>query len=350
MLELKNITLHHTGFSLNNISFSVEKGEYFMVLGMSGAGKSMLLETIAGLSQPDNGNIVLNGIQIEKHKPQDREIGLVFQDQAIFPHLTVYENIGYALKGRKLNSVQRQELISKIAARLHIEHIIDRRPSALSGGELQRVALARTLVQEPKVLLLDEPLAAIDSKLRSEIRMLLRQLNREGQTIVHVTHDFDEAVSLAHRVVVIHEGRIIQTGTPGEVFNSPRSEFVAHFVGIKNFFKVRLSQKSTGCIATPAEGIEIVSDIHQHSAEGYMMIRGEDISFSNAIVPKGVANKFEGTITDIASSRTGVEVIVDIGIVLHVSVKAITTIDQCPEVGKMVTVYFDASSVTIISD
>ncbi len=346
MLELKNLSFHHRNFSLNDISFSVEEGEYFMVLGMSGAGKSMLIENIAGLSQPDSGHILLNEIQIEKFRPQNREIGLVFQDHAIFPHLTVSANIGYALKRRNLNSIQRNEMIRKIALHLHIEHLLDRRPSTLSGGELQRVALARTLIQEPKVLLLDEPMAAIDTKLKAEIRMLLRQLNREGQTIVHVTHDFDEAISLAHRVAIIQEGKIIQTGTPEDVFNSPRSEFVAHFVGIKNFFKVKLSQNETGCIGIPAEGIKIVSDKNSASAEGYMMIRGEDISVSTENITGSSINNFRGKIIDVAASRTGIEVIVDIGIPVHASVTKLPNLNLIE--GKEIWIHFEASSVTIV--
>ena len=165
MLELRNISKHFPDFSLKDISFTVEKGDYFILLGESGAGKSMLLETIAGLVQPDNGSLIFEGEDITFRKIQDRKIGLVFQDHAIFPHMTVSENIAYSLHGRKLSREIKKEKIARVAEEVSISGLLNRRPSTLSGGELQRVALARTLIQEPKVLLLDEPLASLDSRI-----------------------------------------------------------------------------------------------------------------------------------------------------------------------------------------
>jgi len=348
MLELKNISLSNPGFSLKNISFKVNKGEYFILLGMSGAGKSMLLEMIAGLTIPDSGEILLNNRNIEKCKPNEREVGLVFQDHAIFPHLSVSANIGYALKRKVLNYSTKLDQIRSIAERVHIQQLLDRQPSTLSGGELQRVALARTLVQKPEVLLLDEPLAAIDTKLRSEIRSLLRQLNREGQTIVHVTHDFDEAISLAHRIAIIHEGKIIQTGTPEEVFGSPRSEFVAHFVGIRNFFKVKLTESETGCLAELANGLKVSSTQKSASGEGYLMIRGEDVTLSAEKYAGSELNNFEGKIIEVAGSRTGVDITVDIGVPVHVSIARVAAINQGLTEGISVWLHFMASAVNIL--
>jgi molybdopterin-binding protein len=350
MLELKNISLHIPGFSLDNISFKVNKGEYFILLGMSGAGKSMLLEMIAGLTNPDSGGILLNGKNIDSSKPYDREVGLVFQDHAIFPHLTVAGNIGYALKRQALSHLAKQGLIKAIADRVHIGPLLNRQPSTLSGGELQRVALARTLVQKPKVLLLDEPLAAIDTKLKSEIRSLLRQLNREGQTIVHVTHDFDEAISLANRIAIIHEGKIIQTGTPEEVFGNPRSEFVAHFVGIRNFFKAQLTETESGCIAELAGGLRIVSTQKSCSGEGYLMIRGEDLTVSAENYESSARNNFTGKIIELSGSRAGVDVMVDIGVPVHVSISKESVQNLALMEGKLVWVHFKASATTIITN
>jgi molybdopterin-binding protein len=347
MLELKNISLSNPGFSLNDISFKVNKGEYFILLGMSGAGKSMLLEMIAGLTNPDSGEIVLKGKNIERSKPYEREVGLVFQDHAIFPHLTVGANIGYALKRQKLSHSAKQELIKSIADRIHIGQLLYRQPSTLSGGELQRVALARTLVQKPEVLLLDEPLAAIDAKLKSEIRSLLRQLNREGQTIVHVTHDFDEAISLANRIAIIHEGKIIQTGTPEEVFGNPLSEFVAHFIGIRNFFKAKLIETETGCIAELVKGLCIVSTQKSGSGDGYLMIRGEDLTLSVENYESSARNNFMGKIIEVSGSRTGIDVIVDIGVPIHVCISKESLHHLGLTEGKSVWVHFKASAVSI---
>jgi molybdate/tungstate transport system ATP-binding protein len=349
MLELKNISLSNPGFSLNNISFKVNKGEYFILLGMSGAGKSMLLEMIAGLTNPDSGEILLNGKNIERSKPYEREVGLVFQDHAIFPHLTVGANIGYALKRQALSHTQKQEEIKSIANRIHIGQLLNRLPSTLSGGELQRVALARTLVQKPQVLLLDEPLAAIDTKLKSEIRSLLRQLNREGQTIIHVTHDFDEAISLANRIAIIHEGLIIQTGTPEEVFGNPRSEFVAHFVGIRNFFKATLTETETGCIAELAKGLRIVSTQKSGSGNGYLMIRGEDLTLSVENYESSARNNFMGKIIEVSGSRTGMDVIVDVGVQVHVSVSKESVQKLGLTEGIKIWLHFKASAMNVIT-
>jgi len=348
MLELKNISLSNPGFSLKNISFKVNKGEYFVLLGMSGAGKSMLLEMIAGLTNPDSGEIILNEKPINKSKPYEREVGLVFQDHAIFPHLTVGGNIGYALKRQSLSHSAKQELIQSIADRIHIGQLLHRQPSTLSGGELQRVALARTLVQKPEVLLLDEPLAAIDTKLKAEIRSLLRQLNREGQTIVHVTHDFDEAISLANRIAIVHEGKIIQTGTPEEVFSSPRSEFVAHFVGIRNFFKAKLIETETGCIAELGKSLRIVSTQKSGSGEGYLMIRGEDLTISVENYESSARNNFMGKIIEVSGSRSGMDVIINIGVPVHVIVSKESVKDLGLVEGKSVWVHFKASAISII--
>lgn len=348
MLELKNISLSNPGFSLYDISFKVNKGEYFILLGMSGAGKSMLLEMIAGLTNPDGGEILLNGKNIVKSKLYEREVGLVFQDHAIFPHLSVGGNIGYALKRQALGHSEKQELIKSIADRVHIGQLLHRQPSTLSGGELQRVALARTLVQKPEVLLLDEPLAAIDTKLKSEIRSLLRQLNREGQTIVHVTHDFDEAISLANRIAIIHEGKIIQTGTPEEVFGNPRSEFVAHFVGIRNFFKAKLTETETGCIAEPVRGLHIFSTQKSGSGQGYLMIRGEDLTLSIENYESSARNNFIGKIREVSASRTGMDVIADIGVPVHVSISKESVLNLDLIEGKTIWVHFKASAVNII--
>lgn len=348
MLELINITLSYPGFSLNDISFKVNKGEYFILLGTSGSGKSMLLEMIAGLTNPDKGEILLNGKKINTSKAHHREVGLVFQDHAIFPHLTVGGNIGYALKRLSSSRLNKQGQVQTIADRINIAHLLNRQPSTLSGGELQRVALARTLVQKPEVLLLDEPLAAIDTKLKAQIRSLLRQINREGQTIVHVTHDFDEAISLAHRIAIVHEGKIVQMGTPAEVFGNPRSEFVAHFVGIRNFFKAEITETESGSIANLGKDLNIFSTQKESSGHGYLMIRSEDITISTENYQSSALNNLRGIIVEMSGSRNGLDVIVDIGVYLHVMVSRESVQNLCLAEGKSVWVHFKASATNIV--
>ncbi len=176
---------------------------------------------------------------VTRKKIQDRNIGLVFQDYAIFPNMTVFGNIAYSLHCRKIEKQEIHSRVLKMAEELNISNLLNRFTNNLSGGELQRVALARTLITSPKVLLLDEPLASIDASLKDDIKRIFRQLNRKGLTIVHVTHDYREAVSLATRVGVIHNGHIIQVGLPAEVFRKPVNKFVARYSGIRNFFRVK---------------------------------------------------------------------------------------------------------------
>lgn len=349
MLELRNISCTFPGFSLSDISFSVADGEYFILLGESGAGKSLLLEAIAGLNSIKNGTLLLDAKDITNEKIQQRGIGLVFQDQAVFPHLSVKENIAYPLKGKHLTKTEKDKIIGDITELLQISKLLNRRPATLSGGELQRVALARALVQKPKVLLLDEPLSATDSKLRSELRALLRQINRLGQTIIHVTHDFDEAVSLADRIAIMNQGSIVQSGTPQEVFGNPVNGFVAHFAGIRNFYKVALSTHDSHLIAKPAENVAVFIGDASETDSGYILIRNEDILLSTTTFESSALNNFEGLVTDMYPSRSGMEVVIDIGITLHAQISSESALKLELSQGKKIWVHFKASSVKLIA-
>jgi len=349
MLELHNISCSFPGFSLTDISFSVADGEYFILLGESGAGKSLLLETIAGLNDVKSGSLVLDGRDITFDKIQQRGIGLVFQDQAVFPHLSVKENIAYPLKGKLLSTAEKKKIIEEITGILQISRLLNRRPETLSGGELQRVALARALVQKPKVLLLDEPLSATDSKLRSDLRALLRQINRMGQTIIHVTHDFDEAVSLADRIAIIDQGSIVQSGTPEEVFGNPVNGFVAHFAGIRNFFKVTIHHQDGKSIALTEKNISVIIGDSTENSSGYILVRNEDILLSPDMFESSALNNFEGLVTDLYPSRSGMEVVLDIGITLHAQISRESAVKLKLAPGVKVWVHFKASSVKLIT-
>jgi molybdate/tungstate transport system ATP-binding protein len=348
MLELEDINVNLGDFSLKDISFTVGRGDYFILLGVSGAGKSMLLETIAGLVKPVSGSVLLDGKEITREKIQNRNIGLVFQDHAVFPHLSVIENMMYALHGSGLTHYQKKEKAELIAGELNIFDLLQRRPDTLSGGELQRVALGRTLIQEPKVLLLDEPLASMDIRLKGELRKLLRAIHRKGQTILHVTHDYEEALSLATKIAVINEGTIIQEGTPSEVFHHPGSEFVAHFVGVKNFFPVKLVMENDSpyAMADNKIGICIVTD--ERGGEGFAMIRGEDVFLSTEPVDTSAVNNFPGKITEIVPSVSGMDVTIDIGIEIHALVTAGSFSRMDLQEGKECWVHFKATAVKFI--
>ena len=310
MLELKDINIKLGDFELKNVNLKIEKGDYFVILGLSGAGKSIMLESIAGLQSPDTGKIKLEGKNIIKHKIQNRPVGLVFQDHAVFPHMSVYDNIAYSLK-KKLKKSELHKKVEETATLTNINHLLDRDPQTLSGGEKQRVALARTLIREPKILLLDEPLASLDVQLRSGLRALLRKLNRMGQTIIHVTHEYEEAISLASKIAVFQDGEIVQQGDPYEVFKNPVNEFVARFRGVKNFFKVKMIAKERVLLPN---NIRMTILPQEEISEGFLMFKSEDVIISLEDQECSACNKFKGIITDIIPSFRGNEIIVDAGI------------------------------------
>ncbi|MCX6248371.1 MAG: ATP-binding cassette domain-containing protein [Bacteroidetes bacterium] len=348
MLEVKNICYDAGEFSLKSVSFRVEKGDYFILLGESGAGKSMLLETIAGLVHPDSGSLVLEGNDITRARIQNRKIGLVFQDHAVFPHMTVYENISYSLHGKKINNREKKARVNGIAELLSISGLLERRPATLSGGELQRVALARTLIQRPKILLLDEPLASLDSRIKSELRSLLRKIHHQGQTILHVTHDYEEALSLGNRIAVIHQGSVIQEGTPEEVFRNPKSEFVAHFTGARNFFRAHGTGENNNSIALLENTLPVTLLPLVNTPDGFILIRSEDILLSNEPFDSSAANNFEGTVAEIIPGISGTDVVVNTGISLHalVTPESVSRLEITE--GKKIWIHFKATAVKFI--
>lgn len=271
MLEVKHIHRRLGDFYLQDINIHVGEGEYFVLSGPSGAGKTVLFEIIAGIVDPGSGNVILDGKDITCEKIQHRDIGLVFQDGAVFPHLKVRENIAFALKHKGFDRARISAEVGRIAGELSITHLLDRRPSTLSGGELQRVAIARTLVLNPKCLLLDEPLSSLDIQLKEDIRSLLRNLNRKGLTILHITHEFNEAFALAGRIAVMDHGQVVQIGTPQEIYGQPATPFVASFAGRRNFFSLSQVRKdlprlldetapTTPFIIIPDHAIEIIDN------------------------------------------------------------------------------------------
>ncbi len=352
MLEVNNLTKIYEDFAIKDFSIKVEEGEYFMILGVSGAGKSLLLELIAGLEKPDSGKIYFNGKNITDQKMHDRKIGLLFQDYAIFPHLSVKDNIAYPLRLKRFSKNELNEKISEFANKVSISHLLNRYPSTLSGGELQRVALARILAMEPDCLLLDEPLSSLDVQLKEGLRTLLRKLNREGLTIIHITHDFEEAISLASRIAVIHEGEIVQMGTPKEVFQSPGNEFVAKMTGIKNFFKARLLERSLHGTLTAIvnKNLRIILLGNEENCEGNILIRRSDIVISENKLSSSACNNFKGTILELIPQNTGIELIIDVGVKFFVLVTEFSCDELKLREGKKVWISFKASAVRFIKN
>ena len=222
--------------ALNGVSLNIKEGEFFTLLGPSGCGKTTLLRMIAGFNSIEGGDFYFGEKRINDVPAHKRDIGMVFQNYAIFPHLTVKENVAYGLKARK---VGRQEMETRVAEALElvqISHLADRKPNELSGGQQQRVALARAFVIEPSVLLMDEPLSNLDAKLRVQMRTVIKKLQRRlGITTIYVTHDQEEALAISDRIAVMKDGNIMQIGTPNEIYAKPQNPFVAGFIGVSNF-------------------------------------------------------------------------------------------------------------------
>jgi len=238
-MSLENVTVRFGKTeAVKNFTLRAQKGEFLALLGPSGCGKTTTLRTIAGFIEPDEGEVLIKGQVVNQLPPYKRKIGLVFQNYALFPHMTVSENIAFGLRMMGVRGAEKEEKIDHILKLLRLEGFQNRFPSQLSGGQQQRVALARAVVINPDLLLLDEPLGALDKKLREEMQVELRQLQRRtGITTVFVSHDQEEALTLSDRIVVMNEGKIQQIGTPNEIYEFPKTKFVSDFIGVSNFFQ-----------------------------------------------------------------------------------------------------------------
>ena len=235
-IRLRGLVKRYGGqAAVDGIDLDVRRGEFFTMLGPSGSGKTTTLRMIAGFERPDEGTVELAGKEVSRTPPFDRDVNTVFQDYALFPHLSVEDNVAYGLRVKKVPKPERRTRVGEALEMVRLPGLGGRKPSQLSGGQRQRVALARAIVNRPRVLLLDEPLGALDLKLRQEMQVELKRIQQEvGITFVYVTHDQEEALTMSDRLAVFNEGRIEQIGDPAEVYEHPASEFIAGFVGVSN--------------------------------------------------------------------------------------------------------------------
>ena len=292
-VQLESVTKRYGSLAAANaVSLEIQQGEFFTLLGSSGCGKTTLLRLIGGFEFPDEGRVLINGIDVSQLPAHKRDVHTVFQDYALFPHLTVFENVAYACRLQHLAKSEVQEKVSIAIDLVQLTGFEKRRPSELSGGQQQRVALARAIVDRPSVLLLDEPLSALDAKIRTEVREELRQLQRQtGITFVYVTHDQDEALVLSDRIAVIRGGRVLQVDTPIGVYERPADLFVASFIGRANFIPGILTAKGgkQGAVQTQDGRIEatLISDLPLQS-QVRVMVRPENLRIGSG--------EFEATI------------------------------------------------------
>ena len=285
--------------AVEHVALGVERGEFVSFLGPSGCGKTTTLRMIAGFEVPSSGTIRINGLDVTRKPPNQRNVGMVFQSYALFPNMTVAENVGFGLKVAKRPAAEIGRRVDEMLKLIKLPALANRYPYQLSGGQQQRVALARALAIQPQVLLLDEPLSALDAKIRVVLRNEIRGIQRElGITTIYVTHDQEEALSMSDRIVVMSEGRVEQIGTPFEVYNFPKTTFVASFVGTLNILRGRVADPARGTIVI--DGQEIVA------SRGFEDARGGDVR-SVALRPETVAlhelagdgNRMAGTVEDV---------------------------------------------------
>lgn len=279
-LEITNVEKFYGSFkALHGISLSIRKGEFVTLLGPSGSGKTTLLKILAGFEPVSQGTITLQGRDITTLPPEKRDFGLVFQGYALFPHMSVYDNIAYPLKVRRQTRAEVDERVRAMLALVQLEKYANRRPQELSGGQQQRVALARALAFQPEVLLLDEPMSALDKKLRHDLQDELRDIHRQlGTTFINVTHDQEEAMHMSDRIAIMDQGHIRQYDTAHRLYRHPASRFVAEFVGKSNFFEGRISaQGPRKLFSTATFDTALASD--QPQADTFML-RPEDAQIS----------------------------------------------------------------------
>ncbi|CUX58824.1 MULTISPECIES: ABC transporter ATP-binding protein [Agrobacterium] len=352
VLSLDLVSKTYTGAqkpALNKVSFSVKQGEFFSILGPSGSGKTTILRTVAGFERPDHGNIVMDGKAVNNVPPFKRDVRTVFQSYALFPHLTVRENVEYPLSMQGEWGPDRRRKASDMLALVEMADFGDRLPHQLSGGQRQRVALARSLVSRPKLLLLDEPLAALDLRLRQQMQHTLVALQKElGIAFMYVTHDQGEALSMSDRVVVVKDGEVAQLATPREIYFSPQNEFVSRFVGRSNLLPVEFEDGAEGCTGS-IMGRRIEGLTSSKAGTARMAIRYEAIQISELTASNSAAGAMRGVVEDVLFLGTNCEVNVRCGD-LHLIGSVPTARETTFAVGQPVSLDFDLTNSQVFHD
>jgi len=319
MLQISKISKSFgTVKALNNINLWIENGEFFSLLGPSGCGKTTLLRIISGFEQPDNGRITLNEKDITDIKPYNRPTNLLFQSYALFPHLNVIQNISYGLQREKISRIEIDKRVNSIIEKTSLDGLQNRKPNELSGGQKQRVALARCLVKEPKILLLDEPLSALDKSLKEKMKIELKKIQKDFKTtFIMVTHDQDEALVLADKIAVMNDGEVIQVDNPKELYSNPKNYFVANFIGKMNFIEFNSSNINTNISSKKILNSGIIKN---KDSKNILGIRPEDIYLTKR---ESLDFEFEAEVIHIAYHGQEVELIAksDLGLG-EISIKA----------------------------
>jgi putrescine transport system ATP-binding protein len=291
--------------AVDNVTLSIYKGEMFALVGASGCGKTTLLRMLAGFAQPSSGRICIDGVEMSAVPPHERPVNMMFQSYALFPHMTVEQNVGYGLRRLPLDAPTRTRRVQEALDMVQLGALGQRKPHQLSGGQRQRVALARALIRRPKVLLLDEPLSALDKKLREQTQFELMDLQQQvGITFIVVTHDQEEAMALATRIAVMNRGQVVQVGTPAEIYEFPRSRFVADFVGSTNLFEGTVSTCEPGlitvqCAETASELLVDHAGSFSVGQRVWVALRPEKVRLGKQPLSAARLNQLRGTVWEL---------------------------------------------------
>jgi molybdate/tungstate transport system ATP-binding protein len=352
MIVLEHLSLTLGEFSLHDIDLRVGRGEYLIILGPSGAGKTVLLEIIAGLRSPERGKILLDGRDVSGIPPENRQIAIVYQDYSLFPHMTAYENIAYGLRLRQYPEPEIERRVLALLSRFEIPSLPDRYPSSMSGGEQQRVALARALAAEPTVLLLDEPFAALDPRTQEEcMRILLKVKNEQDITVVQVSHAREEAYALGDRAALIIGGRIVQTGPAEEIFHKPRTPAAARYAGIENILQgsVMSSDRSSLVMKSGDQQVTVPGSALVGSSvtacipgERITLVRKPRVTIDTSV------NAIPATVADVLCMEHGVKVRLEGPVALTVSVRNGNVSQQPYLHGEQVIALFSPQDVQLL--
>ncbi len=318
VIEIEQLSkAYHDHPVLHDVSLKVHDGEFLTLLGPSGCGKTTLLRLISGFELPSSGAIKLHGKDIVGLPPERRHVNTVFQSYALFPHMTVFDNVAFGLECQKMAKAQIKQRVDEMLAVVKLDKHSARKPTELSGGQQQRVAIARALVNHPAVLLLDEPLSSLDYRLRKNMQIELKQLQRQlGITFIFVTHDQEEALSMSDRVVVMHEGMIAQIGTPREIYETPNSLAVAKFIGEVNVFETVVSALDANAMTLQVEGksLHLPLDKHTGSLEisqpVHLLLRPEDLHVWDRTEVQDTSEMLPGTVEEVIYKGSTVDLII----------------------------------------
>ena len=347
-VELKNVVKKFDEVTaVDDLDLTIGDGEFFSLLGPSGCGKTTTLRMIAGLELPTAGSVSIHGEEMGLKPPNKRPVNTVFQNYALFPHMTVAGNVEFGLQMQKVPKEKRSELIDWAISLVEMDGLSHRKPTQLSGGQQQRVALARALVNRPEVLLLDEPLGALDLKLRQQMQIELKNLQREvGITFVYVTHDQEEAVTMSDRIGVMHEGKLLQIGTPEDIYERPTTRFVADFIGRSNFLEATVASENE-VVLSNGDRLQLQSD-HETGESVAITVRPERLTIHKKGENSTDQHQLDGIVETVVYLGNAIVYSVSIDW-MHLEVRSPETSNSRHSTGDEVTVSFDPKYVSVVS-